>query len=134
MRVFTDGSKTDNETPLGQPCPPNTRPKKISAITAGKHAINENGDHISGGGAWFKKDAYTNISIKPAEGLSSPDSGELCAILRVLKQVPKNKKLLLHIQSKYIFKALTTDFRRNESLGWLYNSNAEIVKAIIAEL
>jgi len=103
MQVFTDGSKTDNETPLGQPCPPNTRGKKISAITAGKHAINENGDHISGGSTWFKKDVYTNISIKPAEELSSPDSGELCTILRVLKQVPKNKKLLLHIQSRYTF-------------------------------
>jgi hypothetical protein len=134
MRVFTDGSKADNETPLGQPHSSNSRPKKISVITAGKYAINENGDHISGGGAWFKKDTYTNISIKPVEEMSSPDSGELCVILRVLKQVPKSKKLYLHIQSKYILKALTTDFKRNESLGWLYNPNADIFKAIIAEL
>jgi len=107
MRVFTSGIDPDNCTPLGQPHMANNRPKKIYVITSGKHNINEDGDHISGGGAWFKNNTYPNVSIRPPEELSSIESGELSVILSVLKIVPKNKKLYLCIQSKNILRALT---------------------------
>jgi hypothetical protein len=93
MRVFTSGIDPDNCTPLGQPHMANNRPKKIYVITSGKHSINEDGDHISGGGVWFKNNTYPNMSIRPPEELSSIESGELSVILLVLKIVPKNKKL-----------------------------------------
>jgi exonuclease III len=134
IRVFTTNTSTNDNTLLGRPKTANNGPNNILVITAGKTKINEEGNYISSGAACFQNNTYANILIKVPEQLSTPASGELCAILEALKKVPDNKQLHLQIQSKNTFNSLTKDLKRNELLGWLHNPDARIIKAIIAEL
>jgi hypothetical protein len=93
FRVFA-ARKPPCTSPASQaPTPLGLAPELIRITIVGAHQINKDGDHVSGGTAWFGNEDPRNISIKLSEELAGPGAGETGVLLMAISMLPTNAPL-----------------------------------------
>lgn len=108
--------------------------EEATITTHGAYNIDEHGDRMSAGGAWFQDENEQNLSLKITGASTSPDEGELSVLINVLRSVPINRSLHLKIGSKRIIRSLTVDLARLENKGWIGFSDKLLFQAVTAAL
>ncbi|KAG1800547.1 ribonuclease H-like protein, partial [Suillus variegatus] len=96
--------------------------------------INNNGEPVATGAAWYGPDDIRNIAFQLPQDLATPEAGELAAILETARATPKNARMELSIKASKIIKLLTKDAPRLEQLGWIQAPNTKLIVAIMAKL
>ncbi|KII82984.1 hypothetical protein PLICRDRAFT_119990, partial [Plicaturopsis crispa FD-325 SS-3] len=95
FRVFTeDHEQNERAIQTAQDDQP-VNEEATRVTTHGIVKIDEHGDFVAGGGAYFAQNDARNVSTRIGPTIASAQGGELGAILLVLQKTPKNRPLEL---------------------------------------
>ena len=113
---------------------PDTTQEVIIVYTDG--ACNNNGDENAqaGSGIWYGEGDIRNRALRVPGPTQTNQTGELYAILVVIKTTPQNRQMLIKSDSKYAIDGLTKYIDEWEDKGWIGVSNAPLFKTIAAWL
>ncbi|KAG1720646.1 hypothetical protein EDB19DRAFT_1587964, partial [Suillus lakei] len=84
FRVFVAQRPPCSSLVSQTPTPQRPTPELAKVIMADAHQINNDGDHVSAGMAWFSNEDPRNTSVKLSEDLAGPGAGEICALIATI--------------------------------------------------
>ena len=95
--------------------------------------MNNSSDEAQAGyGAWYGEDDPRNMSGRVQHSVQSNQTGELMAVLQVVKRHDPEGDLQIITDSKYVIEGLTKHLHRWEARGWADVSNGDMFKIIVA--
>ena len=132
FRVFTETSKPPELRVARAARTASFDDPLVVAYTDGSCTNNGDTTAKAGSGVWFGDGDNRNLSLRVPGPEQSNQTGELYAILRALKAVPRDQALTIRTDSMYAVSGLTSYLKKWEDQGWMYNKHAGLFKALTA--
>ena len=131
ITIFGETPTMSQEAGASPPRNPEGAPMAV-IYTDGACINNGREDARAGSGAWYGENDPRNISVRVAHSEQSNQTGELVAILLVVKAHPPEEDLCIVSDSKYAIDGLTKNVREWEDKDWLNIQHRDIFKSITA--
>ena len=129
--------KITHPLPARRTAPANTPhpTSETEVLCCATSIINEDGNHVAGGGVWFGINDARNISFQPNPNEhTSKVTGALGALLLLIQRTPPDERLRIHLNDDNIIRNLTKRLNSNENLDWFHVGDGEIYRALVAKL
>ena len=108
---------------------------EIEVLCCATFKINDDGNYIAGGCAWFGANDARNIAFQPTPTEhTSGTTGALGALLLLIQRAPADENLRIHLNDENVIRNLTKRLDSNEDLDWYHLGDSNLYRALVAKL